>query len=143
MSSPADVPRPPATTAQQAIIRLALLAGALLFGAVIWWLARDGRVPLGRAGGAAPDPDALRPLRLIGPVLSVGAVAVAAALRAMIARTADPGRIASLRILAWAAGEAAALFGGVYWLLSGDSSRYVIGLIAMLATYVVVPLRAR
>ena len=132
---------PPPTPAQQGIIRLALLAGALLFGGVIAMLASRGSVPLPGPGGGARDPGALRVLRLVGPALSVGAVAASLFLRAAIARTRDPARVASLRVIAWAAGEAAALFGGVYWMLSGDSSRYLIGLIAMLATFVVVPLR--
>jgi hypothetical protein len=82
-------------------------------------------------------------MRLVGPALSVAAVAAAAFLRAVIARTADPARVWSLRMIAWATGEAAALFGGVYWFNSGDPSRYTIGLIALLATFVVVPLRTR
>jgi hypothetical protein len=134
------VPKPTPTPAQQGLIRLAFLAGVLLFGAVIWWLQRGGRVPLaGRPAGA----EGLRFLRLLAPAIAVAAAAAAAYLRYAIARTADPTRVWSLRVVAWAVGEAAALLGGVYWLLSGDSSRYVIGLVAMLATFVVVPLRAR
>jgi hypothetical protein len=140
--SASDGRRAPPSPAQQGILRLAFLVGVLAFGAVIWWLSRGGRTP-GTGGGEAPDPATLRTLRLVGPVLAVGAVAAAAALRAVIARTTDPARVWSLRVVAWAVGEVAALFGGVYWLLSGDPSRYVIGLVAMAATFVAVPLRAR
>ena len=41
----------PPTTAQQGIIRLALLVGVLLFGGVCWWLTRDGSPPLSPSGG--------------------------------------------------------------------------------------------
>jgi hypothetical protein len=137
--SPGDARGAP-TVAQQGVIRLALLVGVILFGAVIWWLARDGRVPL-RAGegGAAP----LGVMRVLAAALAVGAVGAATLLRSMIARTTDPARIAQLRIVAWSLAEMPALLGGVYWLLSGDASRYTIGLVALVATFVIVPLRAR
>jgi hypothetical protein len=136
--NPGNARGAPPTTAQQGIIRLALLAGVLLFGAVIWWLSRDGRVPLRRDG--ATD---LFTLRVAAAALAVGGVVAAAGIRAVIARTPDPARVAQLRVVAWALGETGALLGGAYWLLSGDSSRYLIGLVAMLATLVIVPLRAR
>ena len=128
------------TPARQGIIRLAMLAGVLLFGAVIAWLSRGGRVPVSARPTSA---ETLAFLRLLAPTIAVTAVVAATFLRYVLSRTPDPARGWPLRVVAWAVGEGAALLGGAYWLLSGDSSRYVIGLVALLATFVVVPLRAR
>ena len=120
-----------------ALIRAAMLGGVLLFGAVCWYTLRQ------RGGGALPgvDPAALSVLRIVVPVLGFAALAVAIALRVVIARTPDEARRNSLRIIAWASGEAAALAGGVYFFELGDPKLYLIGTTAMLATFIVVPIR--
>ena len=133
-SSPAPTP------AQQGIIRLSLLVGVLLFGGVVAWLSSQGRVP---PGGRPADEATVRFLRMLAPAIAVAAAVAATYLRYVISRTPDAGRVWQLRLVAWAVGEAAALLGAVHWFLSGDPSRYVIGLVALLATFVVVPLRAR
>lgn len=118
-------------------IRAALLAGVLLFGAVCWFVVRQ------RGGGPMPgvDTSAFSVLRVMVPVLGFAALSVAIAIRVVIARTREEARRNSLRIIAWAVGEAAALAGGVYFLELGDPRLYLIGATAMLATFIVVPLR--
>jgi p-aminobenzoyl-glutamate transporter AbgT len=122
---------PPASTL--AIIRIALLMGVLIFGAVTYSLQRG-------ADWRAFEPDALATLRLF--VLSAWA---AAALVLIILRvrlgglTQSAGR--SMLIVAWAIGEGAALVGGVYYFLSGESQWFVIGLFLMLTSFILFPIR--
>jgi len=129
-------PIPPARR-QLAVIRAALLGGVLLFGVVAWLAIRR------RGGGPVPgvDVDAFGVFRTIVPVLCVAALGVAVAVRFAIARATDAGRRNALRMIGWAAGEMAALAGGVHFFQVGDPKLYVLGLTAMLATFIVVPLR--
>jgi hypothetical protein len=119
------------------MIRAAMLGGVLLFGAVCWYLFRQ------RGGSAMPGVSAagLAPLRVVVPVLGFVALVVAILIRLVVARTVDEAKRNSLRIIAWAVGEGAALAGGVYFFELGDPKPYLIGVTAMLATMVVVPIR--
>jgi hypothetical protein len=107
--------------------------GVLIFGAVTYYVQRG-------ADWRAFEPDALATLRLF--VLSAWA---AAALLLIILRvrlgglTQSAGR--SMLIVAWAIGEAAALVGGVYYFLSGESQWFVIGLFLMLTSFILFPIR--
>jgi ABC-type Mn2+/Zn2+ transport system permease subunit len=70
----------------------------------------------------------------------VVAVLLLLVLRARLARlTESAGR--SVLIIAWAIGEAAALFGGVYYFLSGEPQWFIIGLFLMLASFILFPIR--
>lgn len=123
-----------------ALIRIALLAGVLLLGGVCWLLHRGGPRPL-------PDPSTLSALRTLGMLVwamaLVGVVLVRLRLDAGARRRAAGAAAdtASLRILGWAAGQATALYGGVVYLITGDPQWYLFGLVMMLGTFVVVPVR--
>lgn len=120
-----------------AIIRFALLSGVLLFGAVCWFVTSQ------RGGGAQPgaSPAAFAAFRIVVPALCLVAIAVAAALRGVVARERDAQKRVSLRIIGWAMGEGAALVGAVYYFNLGDPRLYVLGVVAMLATFIILPLR--
>lgn len=120
-----------------AVIRLALLSGVLLLGAVCWVLTNQ------RGGGPQPgtDPASLSVFRVLVPALCLGALAVAAVLRGRVARTRDAARRDSMRLIAWSVGEGSALAGGVHYLLSGDPKLYVLGVVALLGTFIILPLR--
>lgn len=119
-----------------ALLRAALLGGVLLFGAVAWFITRE-------RGGAPPntDPRDFDVFRYIVPALCGGAVAVSIVLRVQLARIREAGRKASFRVVAWGAGEASALAGGVHYFLTGEPKLYVLGVVALLATLIIVPLR--
>jgi len=120
-----------------ALIRAALLAGVLLFGAVCWLSIRQ------RGGGPMHEgsADAFSSLRFVVPLLCVVALGVAVAMRSMIARERDAAKKSSQRVVAWASGEGAALVGGFHYMQVGDPKLYVLGVVAMLATFIIVPLR--
>ena len=116
------------------VIRLALLAGVLAFGAVTWFTHRGPEW----SGGPRFVPEPLPTIALAVPVLA--AIAIVFVRRAAFATT-DPARYGSLCVVGWALGEAAALAGGVHYFLSNDPSRYLIGLFVMLLSFVLIPLR--
>ena len=128
---------PPPVRTPLALIRAALLGGVLLFGLVSWVTIRQ------RGGGPLPgiEPAALGVFRVLVPALCLAAIGAAVAIRLAVARATEPARRNSLRIIGWATGEAAALAGGVYYFEVGDPKLYLIGLTAMLATFIVVPIR--
>ena len=130
-SQPAKRPPPPGSTL--AVIRIALLTGVLMFGAVTYYVQRGGE-------WQQADPDALATLRLVMLVTWVVAVLLLLVLRARLTRLREPSARTVL-IIAWAIGEAAALLGGVYYFLSGDPQWFIIGLFLMLASFILFPMR--
>lgn len=122
--------RPRASGSTLHLIRLAIFGGALLFGIVTWWLRRETPPPLATDMG---------PLRFVGYALWVSALVALAFMRGLLAKAIDPMRRASLLIVAWAAAESLALFGGVVWFLHGDSRWFVAGMCFLLATFILFP----
>ncbi len=122
--------QPPANAL--ALIGIALWLGVLAFGVVVWFVHRAGTFPI------RPAQAQLTYAQLGVCVL---AVVFALAMRGGVRRM-DDGPERNTKILsAWACGEGAALFGGVLFLLSNEAQWYAVGLLSMLTTYVLVPLR--
>src|SRR5207342_1396531 len=114
------------------LIGMALWLGVLAFGVVIWFVHRAGSFPI------RPQPMSLR---YASAALSVVAVGVVLAFRGGV-RQMDDGPDRNTRILTlWAVGEGAALFGGVLFLLTNEAQWYGLGLLSMLTTFILVPLR--
>jgi hypothetical protein len=59
----------------------------------------------------------------------------------LLAGRASPERRGSLSVIAWALGEATAIYGGLFWLLLGDSQWYLYGVACLLLTYFICPIR--
>lgn len=123
-----------ATPATYRIIRLALLAGQLLFGAVAWFLLRTSDA------FAADDPELLGTLRLIFFVLAAGALGGIWFLRRLRITASDPQTQAQWCIVGWALGEGLAFFGGVYYLLSGSALLFFAGLLAFALAWLLLPI---
>jgi hypothetical protein len=123
--------RPTTSLSTLHIIRLAIFGGALLFGIVTWWLRRETPPPLTTDMG---------PLRFAGYALWASVLVVLAFVRGLFAKATDQARRAALLIVAWAAAESLALFGGVVWFLHGESRWYIAGMCFMLATFILFPL---
>lgn len=112
------------------LIGTALWIGVLAFGAVAWFLHRNGMFPV------SPQPMSLRYAQ-VG--VCIGCVLAALALRkGAAAAPVGPGRRSKILSI-WALGEGGALFGGVLLLLTNEPQWYALGLLAMLTTYVVAP----
>src|SRR5262249_52322095 len=110
----------------------ALWVSVLAFGAVVWFIHRGGKFPIRPAEAA---------LTYAQLGFSVVAVVYAFVMRGGIRQMPDGPARNSKILTVWAVGEAAALFGGVLFLLSNEAQSYGVGLLAMLAAYVLVPLR--
>ena len=119
--------------AAPALVRLSLLTGVLLFGAVSWFTHRQP--------GWTPQAADVRPYRTLGYLVWGLGVLGVVALWVSTSRTRDPARLRALNLMAWACGEAPALFGGVVYFATGDVSWYLLGLAFMVGTLLAFPIR--
>jgi len=113
------------------LIRIALLAGVLALGAIVWHLRRSGDT------GYLVNP---RTLRVAGQAVW-GSMTIGTLALFLLAGRAAPERRGSLSVIAWALGEATAIYGGLFWLLLGDSQWYLYGVGCLLLTYFIFPIR--
>lgn len=114
------------------IIRIAMLAGVLTFGGLVFFLTQQEPRP------APENADVLQMANiLLLIIVAVGLLVV----QRVHAGQRDPARRSTFNIIAWALGEAVALFGGVHFLLTGQVTPYLVGLGMMLASFVLVPIR--
>jgi hypothetical protein len=121
---------PRATTLR--IIRIAFLAGVLIFGGIVFYLTSQ-------EGGSAPETaDALQMANIV--LLVLAAIGILFIQRRHAAEP-DPARRSTLNIAGWAMGEATAMFGGVHFMLVGNPIPYLVGLVMMVASFVLVPIR--
>ncbi len=108
------------------LIRLAMLSGAILFGVVVWVQRRN--TP---AVATLEESAGLIRIAQVMWVVFVGAVAGLWFKRRDARAKAQP----TYRILAYAAGEALALLGGVIWLITGSPSWYGPGMVFMVVVF--------
>ena len=125
--------RPPTTSAQLAIIRIGLLMGVLVFGGVSY--VRNRNNP------GASGPTDVHLMRNVGSVIIVAAIAGIIVIRTRLDRARDEASRISLAIAGWSFGEMAALFGAVYFFLVGDSRWFAVGLVVLLASFMLIPVR--
>ena len=114
------------------LIRLALITGVLMFGAVILFVHRQ---PSWKPGVL---PSAIGYALL---AYAIVAVLVARAMRGRVLREPEPQRRASLLLIGWAVGEGAALLGAVSFFVTGQGQWYLLGLLAMLTVFAFLPIR--
>jgi hypothetical protein len=114
------------------VLRLGMVASVLLFGAVAWIVHQQARwTP------AAGLPAAIR---FVQVALAVSAVFAALVIRGRVAAETDPVKRNSLLLTGWAVGEGSALLGGVIFLLTPEWQWYALGLLAMLASFRLLPI---
>jgi hypothetical protein len=114
-----------------ALLRIGLWSGVTLFGIVIWFLHRQP----GWTPGATP-----MAVKYAQAAMSVVAVAIALGMRGRTNRETDDVQRNARLLTLWAVGEAPALLGGVIYFLTGETQSYVLGLFAMLTTFVLLPI---
>ncbi|HEU0076392.1 MAG TPA: hypothetical protein VFQ76_02010 [Longimicrobiaceae bacterium] len=130
-TDPYEVRNAPTPTVLR-IIRMALLGGVVMFGAVVTYLHSQERPEV---------PEAAQALQYVNIAFLVMAAAGVMYLQRKHEAERDPARRSTWNIIAWALGEATAMFGGVHYLLSGSPIPYLVGLAMLLASFVLVPIR--
>jgi uncharacterized membrane protein len=109
------------------LIRLFMMTGVLLFGAVVLFVHRQ---PNWKQGAV---PTAVVYALVAYTIL---AVSIAAVLKGRVGRERDPQRRATLLLVGWAVGESAALIGVVIFNITGKGQWYGLGLLAMASSFV-------
>lgn len=118
--------------ARLGIIRVSMLAGVIMFGLVTWFLRRSGPSPVSIDGSL---------LDMVTYGAMIAGIAGIVVMRRVVANAADAARYANIAVIGWAFGELAALAGAVHYFITGDPTRYVIGVMVMLVSFVLIPLR--
>lgn len=108
------------------LIRLFLMTGVLLFGAVVLVVHRKpnwkpGVLPIA--------------VEYVLVAYSIMAVSIAAVLKGRVGREREPQRRASLLLVGWAVGEGAALIGVIIFYITGQAQWYGLGLLAMVCSF--------
>ena len=108
------------------LIRLFLMTGVLLFGAVVLFVHRQpnwkpGVLPIAVSYAMVP--------------YAILAVWIAAVLKGRVRQEPDPQRRASLLLVGWAVGEGAALIGVIIFYITGQAQWYGLGLLAMVCSF--------
>lgn len=124
-------PAPSGATRTLGLIRIALLVGVLALGGIVWYLRRSSEPSYGvNAHGLRVAGQAVWGLMTLGTLTVF-----------LMAGRAKPERRAMFSVIAWALGEATAVYGGLFWLLLGDSQWYLYGVACLLLTYFIFPIR--
>lgn len=118
--------------ATQALIRMSMVIGVLLFGAVVWFLRRND---------AGPYASSDFPLAAIMPFALGAGLVGAFVMRSVVGHAVSPAERFSRLLIGWAIGEAVALLGGVHYFMTGDPKWFLGGLFAFLIALVLLPLR--
>jgi hypothetical protein len=114
-----------------ALIRIALLVGVLAFGGVVWYLRRT------TDPSYAVNPRGLRVAgQAVWALMTIGTLGLFLAVG-----KATPERRAAFSVVAWALGEATAIYGGLFWMMLGDPQWYLYGVACLLLTYFIFPVR--
>lgn len=114
------------------IVRMAMLAGVVLFGGVVTVLVRND---------PPQAPQIARALVYANIAFLVGTAIGLLVLQRRHAAERDPAARTTLNMIAWALGEATALFGGVHYMLVGSPIPFLVGLGMLLASFALVPIR--
>jgi hypothetical protein len=115
------------------IVRLALLAGVLVFGGICFLMdAVLGALPM-----MEPRPPIMQTIfTALGALPLGGALAV----RQLRGRAETPKEARNMTVIGWAVAEVAPLSGGLYYLLAGTPTLYLVGLgVFVLALVVLSP----
>lgn len=127
---------PPATTTMSGhtlrIVRFAMMAMLLGFVCITWYVHRNAQPD------SAATATGLDALRWVGFGLSAAAVAALVVLRGVRQRAPVEAR-GTYGLIGSAFGEAAALFGAIYYFLGGDLTVFAIGLLVFLLSWGILP----
>lgn len=114
------------------VIRLALLAGVVVFGSVVYYMTREGPM------SDVPN-EAARALSFALMGLSAASLAALFVVRSIRERAESYDRRSTFTIVGWSVGEAPALLGGVVYLLTASPLPYLTGLSVLIASFLIIP----
>lgn len=127
-------PLPRALATQLLLIRTALLAGLLLFGAATWFMQRGQTiVPL--------PPDRAQLFGYMFIALAVAALGGLFFVRGRLEKGLHGTAAVQQYLTGYAMAEGTALFGGVTWYLGGSVNWYVAGVLLMVAAFQILPIK--
>ena len=118
------------------LIRVALTAGVLALGVAAFFIT-------GRADHEPSTAESANTLRIVFSALAIGGLIGIGVFRAMASQAADAQRALTLVLSGWSLGEGVALFGGVYYLLTGDPLLYIVGVIILFVAFLLIPVPER
>jgi hypothetical protein len=127
-----DPQRPQPGVTQLRLIRMSLLMGVILFGAIVTWMVQ---------GDQPRAPELAQPLLMVNVAYLIGAMAGILYFQRRHAAEPIPQRRVVFNVIAWALGESTALFGAVHYLLVGSPIPFLVGLGMLIAAFVLVPIR--
>jgi hypothetical protein len=108
--------------------------GSVMVAGVAYFLHSRGGAPV------EPPPEML----IYVPIVAIaGALLAIFPIRTWLMRTADPIGRQNILLIGWAVGDAAALAGCVYYLLTHDSRFAITGIFVLLACMILLPIRGR
>lgn len=119
-----------------AAIRMSILLAVLMFGAAAWY-------QRGQPDWVVPEGVRMRPLRVTGMVIWAAGVAGIIALRLRFARDVERGTNVRVSIIAWAIAELPALFGAVFYYITGDITLFAAGVGALVVSFLLFPVAPR
>jgi hypothetical protein len=125
---------PRATAVRLLLIRTALLGGLLVFGAVTFYLRMQ-------PSAATLPPDRARLLGYVFTAMAVGALAVLFVLRRRLEGGVTEQSALQTYIIGYAVAEGTALFGGATWFMGGHLNWYVAGLLLMVISFQILPIK--
>ncbi|HEU4884378.1 MAG TPA: hypothetical protein VFT45_19130 [Longimicrobium sp.] len=125
-------PHPGAPPTTLRLIRLSLLMGVVVFGAIVSVMVQ---------GNPPRAPEMAQPLLMVNIVYLIGAMAGILYFQRRHAAEPVRQRRVTFNVIAWALGESTALFGAVHYMLMGSPIPYLVGLGMLLAAFALVPIR--
>ncbi len=117
------------------LVRLAMVVGTLAFGGVVWVLYRKSVL---HPELTAPRARLFRNLAIV--IWIAGSIGLGTVLLVR-QRLAGELRDVTWAVGGWSIGEAVAILGGVFYLLTGIAQFYVLGLVFFGATLLLTPVR--
>lgn len=130
MSDDAPRPLPPPGTLK--ILRLAFLGGVLILGVVGWFLA-------GEQQEALLDEETGELLTYVFFAFALGGLGLLQLFRRQRTRSDDPRHHFTFAIVGYAIGDAVAIFGFVFVLLTGSFIPYLAGVLVLLVAFLLFP----
>ena len=117
------------------IIRFALLGGVLFFAAIGWFVGGSGQMS---TTGNEDLASLMRYLFYGFFVMTFGAMYL---IRQRVDRAETFAKKGPLILVGYAAGEGLALYGVIYWMLTGSFMLFLVGLLVFLVTFLVFPVQ--